>query len=286
MGTSKTTWHAQRTQGIGGSEIAAVLGLDPYETPYSVWEKKTGRVPPFEGNAATERGNLLEPAIVAFFEKASGHKAYAFPKNKVLRHPEHPFLLGTPDRGVALKSGDGILECKSTRKAITADTIPLGWLFQVQWYLGITGRKRGFLAWIGGSLEFDWREVEASESIFQDMAAEAAKFWNDYVLTDTPPPPIRKEDIEKMFPDVQAGTVEATPQLIEVCAQYGKNRSKIKELEEAQSELAQAIQLHLLDKDTLTAQGVTLATWKESVKKAYTVKESKIRTLRVKDLGF
>lgn len=309
MGNNKPTradWVQARAGGIGGSEIAAVLGLDPYCTPYQLWERKTGRVPDFEGNEATMRGKVLEPAIVEWFEQKTGLATYAAAKeNTVLHHKKFDFLLGTPDRFVALKGGDGVLEAKSTRKMIGPDNVPTYWFFQLQWYLGITGKKQGFLVWLSGSLEFHHLKIRFDRKIFAGMVDQARAFWTGYVLTDTAPAPISREDIERMYSDVLPGTVEATPELIHACEQYSKNRKEIKELEEAQDQLAEMMQLHLKDRDTLSAQGVVLATWKESKREGLDLKavqeaepeewkrlwkryakETKIRTLRVRDLGF
>jgi len=60
-----------RTKTIGASEIGAILGVNPYMSPVDVWMVKTLRKPEFEGNAATERGLILEPAIAAWFKNHS-----------------------------------------------------------------------------------------------------------------------------------------------------------------------------------------------------------------------
>lgn len=37
---SRIDWLKQRQSGIGGSEIAAIVGLNQYTTPMQVWESK------------------------------------------------------------------------------------------------------------------------------------------------------------------------------------------------------------------------------------------------------
>ena len=39
-------WHFERRLGIGGSDVAAILGQSPYKTAYQVWQEKTNRAEP------------------------------------------------------------------------------------------------------------------------------------------------------------------------------------------------------------------------------------------------
>ena len=39
-------WLSIRNKYIGGSDAGAVVGLDDYKSPYSLWAEKTGRIPP------------------------------------------------------------------------------------------------------------------------------------------------------------------------------------------------------------------------------------------------
>lgn len=38
-------WLEERRKGIGGSDAAALVGMNSYSTPYMVWADKTGRLP-------------------------------------------------------------------------------------------------------------------------------------------------------------------------------------------------------------------------------------------------
>jgi len=87
-------WLAARINSIGASEMAAVLGKDPYKTPYQLWLEKTKRKPGFEGNAATERGTEMEPKIRAQYEIELG---FVDLPEKCVVHPEHSFLTATLD---------------------------------------------------------------------------------------------------------------------------------------------------------------------------------------------
>ena len=56
---SHEQWIALRTTGIGGSDAGAIMGLNKYATPLTVYLAKKDFAH-FTGNKATEWGNILE----------------------------------------------------------------------------------------------------------------------------------------------------------------------------------------------------------------------------------
>lgn len=264
---SRTEWLKARAKGIGGSEITAVMGLDPYATPYALWERKTGRVGDFGENKFTRAGNYLEDAVGQMFADASGFEIYTKP-DMHFAHPDYPHLLGTPDRFVSTKTGDGILEIKTTQKRITREDIMEGnmlrWYFQVLWYMGITGKKTGFIAWLCSGVDFDFVQIDFNESIFEDMVQAGNDFWTNNVIADVPPAPISKDDIMKAIGKVLPDAIEGPQEVLSYHQRIKENAAKIKELEDANAELKTAVQLLMSDKSVMTWQGVPLFTWKEA----------------------
>ena len=57
---SREDWLAERRNSLGGSDMGAVLGLNRWSSPYSVWAEKTGRLPPKEDSEAMRQGRNLE----------------------------------------------------------------------------------------------------------------------------------------------------------------------------------------------------------------------------------
>ena len=157
-------WHAARANGIGGSEIAAVLGLSPYESRFSLWHRKKGLISPAEENPVMYWGTALEPVICAEFAK---------------RHPEwiphdaptyaaagRPWQIANPDRllytpGNDSDEPDELLEAKTARDDAGwgeegTDEIPVYYRAQCLWYLDVLGLQRCHVpVLIGGS---DYRE--------------------------------------------------------------------------------------------------------------------------------
>lgn len=62
-------WLEIRSKTIGGSDAAAVVGLNAYVSPYALWAEKTGKVAGFGGNLATEVGSYLKDFVAKLFEK-------------------------------------------------------------------------------------------------------------------------------------------------------------------------------------------------------------------------
>jgi putative phage-type endonuclease len=120
---TRTEWLAERERGIGGSEAAAILGMNPYMSNVELWEYKTGRRQREEKDSPyMEYGREAERALVELFGldypryKTSIHEAYRLERNE-----EYPFMLGTVDAGLEEKETNkrgqrrkGFLEVKTT----------------------------------------------------------------------------------------------------------------------------------------------------------------------------
>src|SRR5689334_16414020 len=91
------TAHKQQLSslGIGASEISAVVGMNPYASPWSIWLRKTGQAPDVEETEPMEWGNRLEPAIRQKYVDVTGHSVYVPPKS--MFSEERPWARATPD---------------------------------------------------------------------------------------------------------------------------------------------------------------------------------------------
>ena len=85
---------ARRREGISASEMAAIVGLDPYRSPIDVFLDKTGRAAPFAGNERTHWGNLLEDPIRNDYATRRGLLVTV---PGTLDHPTLPWAKATPD---------------------------------------------------------------------------------------------------------------------------------------------------------------------------------------------
>lgn len=192
-------WHAARQHGLGGSEIASVIGLSPYKSAYTLWHEKAGQTIPDQIDPKLAKwGHLLEDVIATWW-KTEQPGRYAR-RTGMWRNREHPFMLAEPDRLIYphARGGKptGILEIKTVHPSKAHewgptgggnDAIPPYYLAQVQWYLGTLGLESAYLAMIIGSVDYREYSISADQDSIEYLRAEAARFMQT-VKEGTPPP--------------------------------------------------------------------------------------------------
>lgn len=185
-------WRAERRKGIGGSDVAALMGLSRYKSPYEVWAEKVGTVeaPDLSGSQAVEWGNRLEPVVKAKFSEE--HPQLLVRRlNGIIRSRERPWAQASLDYEVRdPDEGWGVLEVKTVglrRASDWDDGVPVYYQTQVAHYLGVTGRPFADVAVLIGGQEFrDYRMRR--EDLDVDFVARAVdEFWQRHVAAGIPP---------------------------------------------------------------------------------------------------
>ncbi|MED1201978.1 YqaJ viral recombinase family protein [Heyndrickxia acidicola] len=185
---TRTQWLEERTKGIGGSDAGIILGLNKYRTTFELWLEKTGQVTPQElDNEAIYWGNEMENVVAKEFEKRTEKKVRR--SNFMYSHAEYPFITANLDRIVVGESA--ILECKTASAYIAKewedDEVPDAYLVQVQHYLGVTGKQKGYIAVLIGGNHFVWKEIERDEELIQIIFNAEKHFWEYHVIQGHPP---------------------------------------------------------------------------------------------------
>lgn len=180
-------WLELRRGGIGGSDAAAIVGLNPYSSPWSVWADKLGKTPGAEDSEAMRQGRDLEAYVVARFEEATGLRARR--RNKLIRNPKYPWALANIDREIVGAAAG--LECKTTsvlnlRKFRDGD-YPAQYYVQCVHYLAVTGWDRWYLGVLILNNGFRVYTVDRDEAEIEALMGAEERFWRDHVLTGTPP---------------------------------------------------------------------------------------------------
>ena len=268
MDNQNEQFHAARRTGIGGSDVAAVLGISPWKTQYQLWEEKTGRaVKPFDDNNDRLRfGNLLENVVACEFSRRRGLKVQR--RNELFRHPDYPMLIGNIDRRVV---GGGVLEIKTADKNTrhlwgdeTTDQVPEYYLVQLMHYLYVLGQQMGFFAVLIGGNEYRDYEIPFDAELAELASARCVEFWNKHVLTGEPPPLTARDDLSAIFRFSPGTKIDATPDIEEAVAKLSEIRRKSRELKAEDEEVAAQIKLFIGENETLAGtDGKPLATWKQ-----------------------
>lgn len=195
-----------RQHGIGASEIAAVCGISPWASPLDVWMRKAtpNRPPLIDGNIdsmAIRIGNTLEEPLRAMYARETGlEEKHIFKPTKTSAHTDYPFILATPDglinddnyrckfRGLEIKNVGGRMA--SAWENGVPDYVEL----QCRQNMAVLDLDRWDVAALIGGSDFQIHTIERDLELEQTMIEAAKFFWENYVLTDTPPP---EDDPEK-----------------------------------------------------------------------------------------
>lgn len=179
-------WLKLRSRYIGGSDAAAVVGMNRFSSPYSLWAEKTGKTPGFAGNLATEVGTYMEEFVAQKFAQETGKKVRKC--NFSFLNSQYPFAIANIDREII--GEDAGLEIKTTDslnlKKFKGGEYPANYYCQMVHYLAVTGKQRWYLAVLIGNKDFRWFTLERDEAEIAALMAAEAEFW-EHVKMDTPP---------------------------------------------------------------------------------------------------
>lgn len=230
----RETWLEYRRRGIGGSDVSAISGLNPWRSPMAVYLEKTGQIEPQDENEAMYWGSTLEDIVAQEFSKRTGLKVRRW--NAMLQHPKYPFMLANIDREISNPDqGRGILECKTTggfgAKDWENEEIPDYYMLQVQHYLAVTGLPYAYLAVLIGGQKYQHTFIPRDNEIIGYLEAIEAEFWS-LVENETPPEidgTAASEDLlKKLYPGTNGATVTFTSDMADVLQQYDESKSQEK----------------------------------------------------------
>ena len=202
-GLSEEDWLGYRRQGIGGSDVAAIMGVSPFATLRDLYNDKCGSpdVIQTEDNwVAKEVGHRLEDLVAKIFAYKTGYKVFAV--RKLFRHPFHSFMQANVDFFVELPDGSiAILECKTTnynsKEKWNDGAVPVNYEWQCRHYMAVMNLSCAYIACLYGNNEneFVYRRIDRDEVIEADMIEMEAHFWNEYVLGRIEPPYTESGDL-------------------------------------------------------------------------------------------
>lgn len=217
--TARDQWLEARRGAITGTDVAAILGVHPYRNALDVYLEKIGQAEPVTQNEAMWWGTYLEAGIARRYQEITALEkewllrgaaiATCWPKKRTLvfddgtgdaqvlvRHPEHPWWLGTPDGIVQQPGVDRTgLEVKTASAYIAdewgepgTDQVPLHYLTQCAWYMGATQISRWDVCVLIGGNRLGVYTVKRNEALEAKLCAEAQRFWKEHVQAKVPPP--------------------------------------------------------------------------------------------------
>lgn len=261
--SSHEEWLKAREEGIGASEVGAILGLSKYDTPFSIWLKKTKQVEPEPENEAMLMGHLLENAVAQRWEIETGEKVIkASAADIIYVHPEFPYMRVTPDRIV--KGRKKLLECKTTAMDISEDNPPVYWIAQVIFQMYVTGIHQADLAWLVNGRHFGYTHIDYDEEFAEFIAAKVTEFWNENVLGGKEPDAISVEDLAVKVPkSTPEKSVTADESALDQINVLREKKAMYEALGDEITDLQNSLKMFMEDSEALLdADGTVLLTWK------------------------
>lgn len=264
---SREEWLNARKKGIGGSDAAAIAGLNKWKSPVAVYLDKTGQAPDQDqSNESIYWGTVMEDIVAQEFAKRSGLKVRR--RNAILKHPDYPYMLANVDRLIVGKQ-EG-LECKTASEYLKdewkGDEIPASYLIQCQHYMAVTGYQAWWIAVLIGGNKFVYKRIERDEELIQYLIDIEKNFWENHVLANVPPmfdgSDASSELLKVMYPEAVSETeIELPPDansLIEALDQVNK---ELKQLETQKKEYENKIKAMMGENEKAFA-GERIITWK------------------------
>jgi len=237
----RSSWLAYRKQGIGSSDAAAAIGLNPYKSQLELWMEKTGRSPNEASSdepcpdSALHWGTVLEPIVAEQYALRTGFKVRRV--NAVLKHPSKPWMLANLDREIVGQSDVQVLECKTAGingARLWREGVPEYVQIQVMHQLAVTGQKAADVAVLIGGQQLEIHRIERDEAMIEKIALLEQHFWS-FVERDIPPPADSSDSASQalrwLFPSDKSKTVDfsqdlalstAFDQLVSVRAEIAK----------------------------------------------------------------
>ncbi|MFA9202571.1 MAG: YqaJ viral recombinase family protein [Flavobacteriales bacterium] len=280
---SREEWLQLRKQGIGSSDAAAAVGLNPYQSMLELWLVKTGRdqdlpKPDFEDDGSPLYwGNILEPIVAQHYSQRTGHKVRRV--NAILQHPEPAlsWMLANLDYRVSADRSNpsskpvNILECKTAGEygaRLWQHGVPEYVQLQVQHQLAVTGEQAADVCVLICGQRLQIYRIERDDELIARLIELEQQFWH-YVETDTAPPAdgsaSAQAALRALYPQ-DAGTVldlSTESELNHSFDQLLQLRQQIEQAEQQQEQLKQHLQQRMGDaSQAVFARGSV--SWKRS----------------------
>lgn len=182
-----------RNAGLGGSEISAVVGFNPWATAQDIYNRKRGLTPPWRGDSSTRFGEMLERPLLEWYAEETGA---SLEMPDYARHPDADWMLGKVD-AIAHFAGEPepvIVEAKTAHWRTLdkwgmpgTDAVPDHYRIQAAWYMAIHDLDRCDIVALLDRTPAIFT-VRRDMRLERTLIARGRTFWFDHVLAGKPLP--------------------------------------------------------------------------------------------------
>lgn len=263
-----TTPTMDRTAGIGGSDVPALLGISRWQSPLELYLEKTGQLDAQADNEATRWGTLLEDDVANEWARREGKRIRRV--KRALTHPKHDWLVGHVDRKVTGERAILEVKCSSAKGwgEEGTDEVPDFVLAQTHTYMLLTDSEVAYVAallWGGYGPPTLRRYTVHRDGDMDALIVDAgSRFWHDHVIPRVPPPPQTSAECSIRWRQATAGKTQvAFPADLAALEELAAVKVAQKDLAARRDELERALKSSLRDAEALVdTAGDVYATWK------------------------
>lgn len=220
-----------RSKGIGASEIAAIVGLDPRRGPFDIWAEKLGKVSPRDPDARMRAGKKMERVIAELYGEECSHPVKWL--DVTMQNGKRPWQVYTPDAVTDYPAGElcWLIECKAVAYdqahhwgEPSTDEIPTQYLTQCHWQMSASGFDRVDVAAFFGGFDLRVYTVRKDAEIEAALLEAGELFWKRHIVEGIEPEIGATETaaryLRERFPRPTANLREATPEELEMALEY------------------------------------------------------------------
>ena len=270
---NKQEWLRERKKYLGGTDLAAICGLNPYRTALDVYLEKTSDDIASETNAAMRWGNLLEDVVAKAYSEDTGRTIEIEPNT--IYHSEYKFLGANIDRWADNKRR--ILECKTASflKAkewgdLGTDQIPESYLIQNATYSAVCNIPVVDTAVLIGGQDFRIYTYNRNKDLEDKIIKIGINFWHNHIEKRIPPKCVNTKDTFNLFPQSNYQEIVAEDNIMEKWEELKAAREEESKIQSTIEKLKTDIQEFMRDYDVLIDnQGNVIATWKNTTPRSF-----------------
>lgn len=293
----RRAWLKRRQLGVGASEVAGILGVDPRRGATVIYANKVAEIqaedlePEDDEDDPMFWGREFEDPVARWYGRKTGRTVINPGAYATIQHPKLPILFATPDRKIIdAKRGEGDLECKAVsvfgRPDLWGSAPPLWYQVQHAVQLACSGHEWGSIAAILYGTKPVYFDLERNDKFIAAMLRAVEQFWERVERRDPPPPDgtaETREALRRLWPKDSGRTITLPDEVLPWVADYDKAREAEKAATSWKEECEEQIKAAMQDATVAhlpNAWERGSFQWKVEPRSGYTVEPCEPRVFR------
>ena len=265
---TKEEWLKYRTQGIGGSDVSVIAGVNPFKSICQLWREKTGQIEPEQTeNEYAHFGTMLEPIVKKEFMERTGLKVRT--RKALLQSSEYPFMIADLDGSTNENGEMCIFEAKTAsayKQSVWEEGVPVEYVLQVQHYMAVTGARKAYVAVLVGGNHFYYHKIARDEELIQKIIVMEKYFWEQYVVAGKEPIPdgssATTDYLDSRYCETNGESIALPEEALGICQQYNDLSKKLEEVKTQREAVSNQLKSYLKECESGTV-GDWKVTWKQ-----------------------